>query len=94
MSRSFKKVPIHKDNGKYSKDSKRRANRKIRRTGIVASGGSYKKHYPQYDIHDFCSYWSKEDALKAWNNPNGRMYHYLGTEQAFLQWWKKSMIRK
>lgn len=93
MSRSYKKVPVLKDNGKGSKKAKKLANKKIRRIDI-GNGGAYKKAYPQYDIHDFVSYWSKEDALKSFHDPNSRMYHYKETEEQFLNWWAKNNLRK
>lgn len=51
MSRSFKKNPWIVD--KKSKFAKRRANKKVRNTGIVANGRSFRKVSCSYDICDY-----------------------------------------
>ena len=53
ISRSYKKIPITKDNGKSKKEDKRLANRKVRITSDIPSGCSYKRLYEQYNIVDW-----------------------------------------
>lgn len=60
MSRSYRKTPIIKDNGKHKQFSKRQANKKVRRE-ICGSGAEYKRHYEQYDICDFYYFVDKKD---------------------------------
>ena len=60
MSRSYRKTPIIKDNGKHKQFSKRQANKKVRRE-ICGSGAEYKRHYEQYDICDFFYFVDKKD---------------------------------
>ena len=52
MSRSYRKTPIIKDNGKYKQFAKRQANKKVRRESC-GNGAEYKKHYDQYSICDW-----------------------------------------
>ena len=52
MSRSYRKTPIVKDNGKHKQFFKRQANKRCRKER-VGSGGEYKKHYEQYFICDW-----------------------------------------
>lgn len=65
MSRSFKKTPIIKD---HNKGEKKNANHKVRRTKDVPNGGSYKKFYPQWDICDWSSGWSKRAYIRRWEH--------------------------
>lgn len=60
MSRSYRKTPIIKNNGKHKQFSKRQANKKVRRE-ICGSGAEYKRHYEQYDICDFYYFVDKKD---------------------------------
>lgn len=54
MSRSYKKTPILKDNGKSAKLNKQIANRKIRRNSymIIPKGNLYRKYTETWDIND------------------------------------------
>ena len=60
MSRSYRKTPIIKDNGKYKQFAKRQANKKVRHE-ICGSGAEYKRHFEQYDIYDFYYFIDKID---------------------------------
>ena len=70
MSRSYKKSPFVTD--KYNKrKGKHFANKRVRKLDLSedALGGKsaqYKRVYPQYDICDYCWYWTKEEAIKNW----------------------------
>ena len=52
MSRSYKRAVLKTapDRGKWGKET---ANRKVRRTKDIQSGGRYKKVFCSYDIHDY-----------------------------------------
>ena len=100
MSRSFKKTPINKDHfgGKLGK---RRASKAVRRNKDFAlSGGEYKKVYDSWDINDYISYYSREDAIKDWYDEEAahRKYQNLhkryGTLERWLQAWEKMTLRK
>lgn len=60
MSRSYRKTPIIKDNGKHKQFSKRQANKKVRHE-FCGSGAEYKRHFEQYDICDFYYFVDKKD---------------------------------
>lgn len=96
MSRSYKKIPISKDNG-YAKYGKRFANKTVRRTtDLPLKGGYYKKLYESWNIHDYVVYWPLEEAIAKWNNPDWNSYlkEKYDTLEKFLSYWKKCMLRK
>lgn len=72
MSRSYKKHPILKDNGKSKKYGKQLANRKVRHSEL--SGGKsndYKKCYESWDVYDFRFYCDRgldmtKEQLERW----------------------------
>jgi hypothetical protein len=62
MSRSYKKVFGYVDRNPWSK---KQANKKVRRTENISSGGSYKKVHESYDICDYTFiYFNKSDVNK------------------------------
>lgn len=65
MSRSRKKTPIIKFGGRP--DGKRASNRKFRRVRLerAGKGMSYKKHFPQYGVHDFIFYGGRRPAARG-----------------------------
>lgn len=100
MSRSFKKTPISKDHwgGKFGK---RMANKAIRnKKDFTSSGGEYKKMYESWDINDYVSYYSREDAIKDWYDEEGDHCKYkhrhnkYGTLEKWLKAWEKMSLRK
>ena len=98
MSRSRKKHPILKDGGKSSKSQKKMANRAVRNyKEEIPSGSAYKKVYPSYDINDYVSYWSKEDAIHdyyKYRNEEYGIFRKFKTLKSVLNWWEKTMIKK
>lgn len=99
MSRSYKKFPVAKDNGKYSKECKQIANRKFRRNLHLdekASGNIYKKYTETWDIHDFVSYWPWGNAKATYEHPaeGKRFRKEYPTLEDFRTFWKKEMLRK
>lgn len=68
MSRSYKKTPIIKDNGKSNKKDKRLANKKVRRylddDEHIIRHKSYRKVYNSWDIADYICRWTEEEARK------------------------------
>jgi len=65
MSRSRKKHPYCTDHHvKTSQERKKFANKKVRNTEDVPSGGAYKKCSESWDICDFKFYQTKEEAIK------------------------------
>ena len=93
MSRSYRKHPISKDGGRSSKQQKKMANRKVRRATfdeLPIKGAGYKKHFPQYDINDYVTYWSWQQAKEDWErNPNSYFRkHYKTLTDMFIYWLK------
>lgn len=102
MSRSYRKNPIVKDNGKSKKEMKSLANRKVRRKlndpdFNIADGKAYKKEFESWDIADFISRWAKEDAIKEYESKS-KKYHWFKEEwptlEDYLNYWEKTMHRK
>jgi hypothetical protein len=106
MSRSYKKTPVTQDFGRRRKHDKQLANRKIRRAKFleeISSGGHYKKFYDQYDICDWYSRHTLNDALKSWGERvDRRMWwglhiqynHKPQTIQSAIREWKKAYYWK
>lgn len=102
MSRSYRKNPIVKDNGKSKKEMKSLANRKVRRKlndpdFNIADGKAYKKEFESWDIADFISRWTKEDAIKEYESKS-KKYRWFKEEwptlDDYLNYWEKTMHRK
>ena len=93
MSRSYKKIPIHKshDGGKWTK---RMASKAVRREpDTPLNGGNYKKIFNSWELNDWVTYWPIEDAIETYYSSP----YYLSrfdTLEKFLIYWKKSMLRK
>lgn len=62
MSRSYRKTPIVKENGKHKQYWKRQASKKVRHSD-VGSGSEYKRHFDTYNICDW-RYWLKKATKK------------------------------
>ena len=98
MSRSYKKFPICKDPaGKFMK---RFANKRVRHTLDIPSGGSYKKCFESWDISDWCWIWTREQAIKDWDRAHANSVGYswvrnhFNTLEEYLQYWEKCTKRK
>lgn len=75
MSRSYKKFPVCKDNGRSKKQQKQIANRIYRRYmkqelsrygedfSLPKEKKAYRKNYESYDIADYVSYWPLSDLI-------------------------------
>ena len=74
MSRSYLKTPIVKDNKRGRKKAKRQANKKVRNEIRLHSGNSYKKVFNTWNIYDYVSYWSQEDATNFYNKLDSTTY--------------------
>ena len=71
MSRSYKKNPVYSDGRTPTpKKIKRIANKKVRHTKNLADGKAYKKVFESWDIHDYISRWTWEDAKFKYFHPN------------------------
>ena len=100
MSRSVKKHPVVKDHGS-GKWGKRQASKAVRRSkSFDDSGKEYKKLYNTWNIHDYVSYYSKEDAIKDWKKEESlpvRKQHLHRKYQTLEKWlivWEKMMLKK
>lgn len=91
MSRSYKKTPISKMAPVHGRIGKKFANRRVRRYDEeLSNGGSYKRLYCSYDIHDWISYYTINDAIEFEMN-RSRSEH---TIQWAINNWKKHYHRK
>lgn len=105
MSRSYKKHPWCTDHTRtYTKFAKHQANIRVRRSKGLYNGGSYKKLYESWDIHDYVSCWSKNKAIHYYEVSgfycNGKwIYSYdreeFPSSKIFVdKYWKKYYYRK
>lgn len=104
MSRSIKKNPVVKD-GDSGTFGKKLANKKVRRTDDVPmKGKGYRKVFNSWEIHDYSSRWTKEEAIEMWREEERDRY-YTNSEGTFhkqfnnnfdryLGWWQKEMLGK
>jgi hypothetical protein len=97
MSRSYKKHPVCKDSA--NQEEKRIANKKVRHTLNIPSGGSYKKCYESWNISDWCWRWTKEEAIRDWEKAqedpdNSWISSHFETLEQYLQYWEKCTKRK
>ena len=97
MSRSYKHSNLAKQ--KNSKDMKKFANKKVRNTKDIPSGGAYKKCFPTYDICDFKWFWNKQDAIHEWELAEAgldyaRLLKRFHNLNEYLAYWYKTTKRK
>lgn len=103
MSRSRKKIPITKEGGPGVKQSKKIANRKIRRKNLDEDSphrksNLYKRFFQQYDIHDWISLYTEKDAIKDWYDEELGVEHrkclhnkYKSLREWLSNWYKERM---
>ncbi len=101
MSRSYRKMPILKDGGRSKKIGKKFANQKVRITKDLISHGYYKKVYSNYNIWDYCSYWTLEDMKRYYKRHHEDAIRARGyddyfnlTEKEIESEWKKDYYWK
>ena len=64
MSRSRKKFPMVKDNGRSKTWQKRQANKKVRNTEDIEDGKAYKKEYNSWNICDWKWYLPEDEKVR------------------------------
>lgn len=103
MSRSYKRHPIVKDNRYSAHHAKQLAARRFRRkfrddeSEIPRNRSIYKKiNRDSWDIHDYISRWSEEQAIADYEQekPNGYWHKRFETLEDFLSWYHKEMLGK
>lgn len=97
MSRSYKKNPIFTDGRNGQTLPKRYANKTVRRNKnkLPAKGKYYKKLYCSYDIHDWVSRWTWEEAKHEYEtNPWPHWVIRWSTLKDFYNFWAKNHKRK
>lgn len=102
MSRSYKKNPITKDNGKSKKTAKTFAVRKTRRKlknldYEIANGKAYRKEFESWEIADYVTRWTKEDAINEYESKSNKYCWFREqwpTLEDYLNYWEKCMHRK
>lgn len=78
MSRSYRRTPVVKDMGRRKRIEKRFANKRVRNTGALSSGADYKRVYCSWNICDWRTRWTMNDALELWS----RMLERFGVRQS------------
>jgi hypothetical protein len=69
MSRSYRKHPINTDGRDGRVTQKRWANKKVRRyKNKIANGKAYKHIFESWEIHDYISRWSWEQAKEEYEH--------------------------
>ena len=97
MSRSYKKTEMVKQQN--SKNMKRFANKRVRHTKDIPSGGAYKKVFSSYDICDYKWFWTEAEALEEWYlATQGLDYQWILKDfhslEEYLAYWKRCAKRK
>ena len=94
MSRSYKKAPVSTDGRrKTTKYFKNVANRKVRRAEGLYQGKSYRKLYNSWNIHDYISYWTIQDAIKYFER-TGNFREYQTLDEFLNEVWYACYKRK
>lgn len=107
MSRSYRHTPITKDNRRGVRNNKRIVAQRLRAIPVeseeseilIASRSSYKKiNHDTWDIHDYISRWTREDAIREYHeaeaNNETRILNLYPTLEDFLLEWEKCMLHK
>ncbi len=97
MSRSYKKNPFLKDTtrkGPTYKSGKQIANRVVRYTGDIPSGGSYRKVYCSYNISDFAFRMDEFELQAEWEQEDSFLRTEFKTYKEAYRWWKKTYRMK
>lgn len=79
MSKSYKKVPVYKS---VYKNGKRLANKAVRKSKHIGSGGNYKKAFLSYNIHEQYSY----STFQEYKNTRKRLNFKESEEEMFRNW--------
>lgn len=95
MSRSYKKHPWCTDGKKGQVKSKRLANKIVRRyKNKIANGNYYKRLFCSWNIHDYISRWTWEEAKEAYENNLMNWKRSYPTLEEFYKYWIKYYKRK
>lgn len=96
MSRSVKKHPVVTDGRGGQKWPKRQANKKVRRYKKgLSDGKAYKKLFCSWEIHDYISRWSWEEAKWEYeHSPSPYLLEKYPTLKDFYKYWSKYYKRK
>lgn len=98
MSRSYKKNPIYTDGRTPTpKKNKRIANKRVRKSLNLPNGNAYKKVFETYDIHDYISRWTWENAKFEYSHPDRHGFAWqekYSTLKDFYRYWQKYYFSK
>lgn len=98
MSHSYKKNPIYTDGRTPTpKKMKHVANKKVKHNETSLKGKGYKKIFCSYDIHDYKSRWTWEEAKFSYfhQDPNGINWQEdYPTLKSFYRYWRKYYFNK
>lgn len=106
MSKSYRKNPISKDGGTSSKKKKKIMHKTVRRklnrdiSDDSLANIPSKKMYETWDINDYISRYTREDAIAYYNKTEKDewqkewFYKKYPTLEDWLNEWEKNYIRK
>ncbi len=95
MSRSYKKHPWYTDGRNGQVKSKRLANKTIRNyKNKIIKGNFYKRLFCSWNIHDYISRWSWEEAKEEYENDPSTWMEKYPTLTDFYKYWSKYYKRK
>lgn len=90
MSRSYKKHPWYTDGKNGQVKSKRFANKAVRNyKGKISNGSFYKRIFCSYEIHDYISRWSWNEAKQDYEKNAWGIYDNFLTLKDFYRYWIK-----
>jgi|GEM_PF-5094379 len=94
MSRSYKGMPIIKDGTLRSRrESKRLANKAVRRSQCVVNGKFYRKVHDSWNIYDYAFFRPLRRAIDEWEDAYGKWIDPDG-QQVLKNQWAKWYFRK
>ena len=98
MSRSVKKHPVCTDGRPgTTKEIKKYANKAVRKADfdeIPLKGKGYRKKFQTYDIHDWIHRWTKEQAIKDWEESQNHKWWEKRSFEEYMNYWEKCCKRK
>lgn len=87
LARSVKKNPICTDGRNGQKIPKRFSNKVIRHCEDIPNGKAYKKYYCSWNIHDYISRYTWQEAKESYER-NNSWHKIYPTLKEFYRFWR------
>lgn len=99
MSRSRKKNPITKDGNSQKRNKKRIAEKQVRNylkqhPEETLQGKSYRKVWESWEIADYVSRYTREEAIKDWNEGHNYLHKKFNSLEDWLEYYDKCYYHK